>query len=144
MQKSDPPLVLFNASVILAGIRSPMGGSGKLLLWSVSGKIIGVASEIIVDEAMRNGPKIGVASQSVLEQIDKANITVYPAPKASIVGRFEKLVVDGGDAHVLASAQEQRVNFLVTLDKKHLLILQKDIRQFAIISPGELITTVLP
>jgi len=44
------PTVLFNASVVLAGLKSPQGGSGELLLWSKQKKIQGLISEAILDE----------------------------------------------------------------------------------------------
>lgn len=137
--KRAASLVLFNASVILAGIKSPSGGSGKLLIWSKQKKIDGLASEIIFDEALRNGLRIGVEPERVAQIIQKMGIIAYPAPQLSTVDNFKNVVIDFGDAHVLASAEENRVDFLVTLDKKHLLILQKDIKQFQIVSPGELI-----
>ena len=39
------------------------------------------------------------------------------------MGNF-RIVIDDGDAHVLASCEKEKVDFLVTLDKKHLLILK--------------------
>lgn len=137
--KQNVPLVLLNASVILAGIKSPSGGSGKLLIWSKQKKIDGLASEIIFDEALRNGLRIGVEPGRIAQIIQKMGITICPAPQLSAVDNFKNVIIDFGDAHVLASAKENRVDFLVTLDKKHLLILQKDIKQFQIVSPGELI-----
>lgn len=137
--KPTTPLILFNASVILAGIKSPLGGSGKLLIWSKQKKIDGLASEIIFDEALRNGLRIGVEPERVAQIIQKMGIKICLAPQLSIVDNFKSVVIYFGDAHVLASADENRVDFLVTLDKKHLLILQKDIKQFQIVSPGELI-----
>ena len=53
------PKVFFNASVILAGLRSPGGGSGKIIGWVKNGKIDGVISEVIVDEVIRRCSKIG-------------------------------------------------------------------------------------
>lgn len=142
MQKANPPVVLFNASVILAGIKSPAGGSGKLFSWSKDKKINGLISEIILDEAMRNGPRIGVEPMFVARKIKNCGIGIHAAPDSSVVDKFKKIVIDLGDAHVLASAEEQKADFLVTLDKKHLLILQKSVKQFKIVSPGELIATL--
>jgi predicted nucleic acid-binding protein len=48
-------------------------------------------------------------------------------------------MIDHGDAHVLASCQEHKAEFLVTLDQKHLLILQDKIKAFKIVSPKHLI-----
>ena len=139
MSKSIP-LVLFNASVVLAGIKSPSGGSAKILSFCKEGKIIGLMSEVMVDEAMRNGPRVGAEPKDIEARIQNLNIRICPAPKSSMVDKFKKIVIDLGDAHVLASANEQKVNFLVTLDKKHILILQEKISKYIIVSPGELIS----
>jgi len=133
------PLVLFNASVILAAIKSPSGGSGKIAFWSKQKKIKGLVSEIIFDEALRNAVRINTEPKQISQQIRKMGIEVCIAPTLSSVNKFNSMVAYPGDAHVLASADENNVDFLVTLDKKHLLILQKKISQFKIVSPGELI-----
>lgn len=137
---SSKPRVLFNASVILAGLASPSGGSGKLLHWVRKGSIQGVTSEIILDEVMHHRAKLGIAASSV-HALTKICLVVS-APKAGIVRRFESVVIDVGDAHVLASAKEHHVDFLVTLGKKHLLVLQKKIHTFAIVSPKEFIDRI--
>lgn len=48
-------------------------------------------------------------------------------------------MIDQGDSHVLASALELDVDYLVSLDKKHILALKNKIKKFAIASPKELI-----
>jgi predicted nucleic acid-binding protein len=129
--------VFFNASVILAGLASHTGGSGKVLSWVRDGKIQGIISEIIVDEVMRHHSKLGIPASRVREAIDTFSTTRAPSDKT--VRGFETIVIDVGDAHVLASSRENHVEFLVTLDQKHLLVLQKHIREFSIVSPKELI-----
>lgn len=133
------PIVLFNASVILAGLKSPSGGSAKLLRWNKERKINGLASEIIVDEALRNASRIKFSEEEVYSAINKTFRSICPPPQASLVSKFKAIVIDYGDAHVLASAKEENVDFLVTLDKKHLLVLKNKIKIFKIVSPGELI-----
>lgn len=137
--KSSKGRVFFNASVILAGFRSPAGGSAKLLSWSKVKKINGVVSEIVVDEVIRYTPKIGFEKDEVERLIKTIFDRVETAPKAETVEKYRKLVIDSGDAHVLASCCEVEAKFLVTLDKKHLLILQKKIKWVRIVSPEELI-----
>lgn len=138
-KKQNIPTVLFNASVILAGLKSPTGGSAKLLQWSRQKRIAGITSEIIIDEATRHAHKIGVEKKWIIKQTLSVFTRIYPAPQNSTVRLYNKIVLDYGDAHVLASCQEAKAKFLVTLDKKHLLILQKKIRQISIVSPGQLI-----
>jgi len=139
-QNGSKPKVFFNASVILAGLRSPAGGSGKLLNWSLNQKINGVISEIIVDEAIRHADKIGVKPAHLQLTLKTIFSQIQTAPAKKNVIKFNKIVIDPGDAHILASCYEIKPDFLVTLDKKHLLILQNKIKWMKIVSPGELIT----
>lgn len=142
MGKRSVPVVLFNASVILAGLKSPSGGSGKILSWSRENKITGIVSEIIVDEAVRNVPKIGLNSEEVIQNIQSSFTSIYPPPNKAAVERFKQIIINEGDAHVLAACEENKANFLVTLDKKHLLILKGKIKKFKIVSPKELIESL--
>lgn len=130
---------LFNASVVLAGLKSPAGGSGKLLLWIRQAKIKGVISEIILDEVIRNAKRIGFTQEDISRSTKEIFTQISPAPKEKTVEQFKERVLDLGDAHVLASAKEEGVSFLVTLDKKHLLVLKSKIKIFKIVSPAQLI-----
>lgn len=125
------PKVLFNASVIIAGHFSPNGGSGKLLSWVKSEKITGIISETILDEAKRH-----------LEKYQPVFETVAPAPNVNLVKKYQEIVLDPGDAHLLASAEEIAADFLVSLDKKHVLCLQDKIKKPQIVSPKEFIETL--
>ncbi|MCJ7740716.1 putative toxin-antitoxin system toxin component, PIN family, partial [Candidatus Microgenomates bacterium] len=136
---SHAPVVFFNASVILAGLYSPSGGSGKLLLWVKNRKINGLISEIILDEVCRRAPKIKQTSKKAKAEVTKIFSEIAEAPERSIVSLFDKIIIDRGDSHVLASCSDNKADYLVTLDKKHLLILQKKIREFHIVYPKELI-----
>ena len=134
--------VFFNASVVLAGLKSPKGGSGKILSWAKKGKIKGVISEIILDEILRNALKIGF-DKFVLEKRIKEIFQVETAPKQEIVNHYGSIVIYFGDAHVLASSEQVRADYLVSLDQKHILILKDKIEVFKIVTPGELIKTVI-
>ncbi len=133
---NSKPKVFFNASVILAGLKSPTGGSGKLLHWCRNQKINGVISEIVADEVARHADKIGFKSTHIRLAIKTIFNQITEAPKEKNVAKFSKIVIDPGDAHILASCYEIKPDFLVTLDKKHLLILQKKIKWMKIVSPG--------
>jgi predicted nucleic acid-binding protein len=134
--------ILFNASVILAGLHSPSGGSAKVLKFVKSRKIKGVISEIILDETIRHSDRVNLSPKEVSEFCQKTFFEILPAPKAQTVQKYNKIVIDEGDSHVLASAEEGRINFLVTLDKKHLLILKGKVKNLRIVTPGELILLV--
>ncbi len=138
-RKNLKPRVFFNASVILAGLASPSGGSGKLLTFVKHKRITGIISEIILDEVLHHAVKIRLKKTMVEKLILTLFTPVFPAPKHEFVQKFIHIVLDQGDAHVLESSHESKSDFLVTLDKKHLLILQNKIKSVNIVSPKELL-----
>lgn len=134
--------VLFNASVVLAGLRSKNGASGELLRLISIGKINGLISQMIFDEIIRHCEKLDLNLGSVKEQVLNIfgeNITKSPEEKTVEV--YYSKVNDPGDAHILASYEEENCDALVTLDKKHLLILQGKIKGINIFSPGEFLVS---
>ena len=137
------PVVIFNASVVLAGLRAPKGGSGKVLSWAKERKIQGTVSEIILDEVLRHVAKIGWEEKQALRCLGNIFRKIFPPPQKENVKLYENIVKDLGDAHVLASAKEAKADFLVTLDKKHLLVLKNKIDDFEILTPGQLIEKLL-
>lgn len=140
--KAFTPTVFFNASVILAGLFSRSGGSAKLLKWVRQKKITGIISEIVLDEVIRKAPKIRLSAGEAQRLTITTFSQVLPAPEDRKVTAQKRFVFDQDDAHILASAKQARANFLVTLDKKHLLILQNKIKWTKIVSPKQLIETL--
>ncbi len=132
--------VLFNASVILAGLYSINGASGELLKMVERREIQGVISELIFNEAVRHADKIGLNQEEMVQKVWKVFKNITQSPELVLVEKYLKKVIDGGDAHVLASADREKCNILVTLDKKHLLVLKGKIRGLTILSPGELLS----
>lgn len=133
-----PAVVFFNASVILSGLKSPKGGSAKLINWCQKKKIKGIISEIVLDEIRRNLSKIKINNNRIKKAV-LAFSSIEPAPTARNVNKFLKIVIDPGDAHVLASGLEAKAKYLVSLDKKHILVLQNQITNYKIVNPKELI-----
>lgn len=133
------PVVFFNASVILSGLFSPKGGSAKLLYWSKKKMILGIISEIVLDEVLCHASKIKLTQAEAKRKVFTIFSQIVPAPKQTNVNLYKKNVLDYGDTHLLASAKEVKANFLATLDKKHLLVLQKKIKKIKIVSPKQLI-----
>lgn len=131
--------VLFNASVVLSGLRSPKGASGFLLKLVSEKKIDGEISEIIFDEILRHSEKLGLEKKYTAYSLLRIFPKVLDAPSIKTVDLYKKIVFDEGDAHVLASCRENKINCLVTLDKKHLLILKGKVKTLDILTPGELV-----
>lgn len=137
-QKTLKPKVFFNASVILAGLNSPHGGSAKVLNWVKSGRINGLVSEVVIDEALKHAGKIGLSRESLEKKIIDIFPKVEPAP-SSVIGEYTKMVIDAGDIHLFMSSKKAKVDYLVSLDKKHVLVLAQKIKEYKIVSPGQLI-----
>lgn len=137
--RKTPPLVFFNASVVLAGLYSPSGGSAKLLKWTKQKLIRGLISEIVMDEVLRHTQKIGFIKEQLQKDVTAIFHQISPAPSSGAVREYYDRVLDLGDAHILASCKQLGVDFLVTLDKKHLLSLSEKIKTFKIVSPKQLI-----
>ena len=133
------PFVFFNASVILAGLSSPQGGSAKLLNFVRENRIKGFISDIILDEVERRAEKIGKTKEYAQRETLKIFKLILPPPGIKTVEIYSKIVNDPGDSHILASTYEAKTNYLVSLDKKHILSLKNKIKEFNICSPKELI-----
>jgi len=131
--------VFLDASVIIPGIHSPTGGSGAILQLIWQGKLAGFTSLTVLKEAEDNiVEKFSTATQlAYYSQIGTFGLTVLEPSKPSAVRRFYPVIVEK-DAHVLASANQAKVDFLITLDRK-------DFKQskviesvpFKIVTPGE-------
>ena len=132
------PVVFFNASVVLAALRSKSGGSAKLINWGSQGRINGVISEIVLDEIRRHLSKIKVSRRHLRNCLLAFN-KIYPAPGLKSVDKLSKTVADPGDAHLLASCQDIKADYLVSLDKKHILSLKTRVKRPRIVNPKELI-----
>ena len=132
------PIVFFNASVILAGLKSPNGGSAKLLNWVKENKIIGIISEIVIEEVLKNTNKIFLTKEKALKLISQIFLIVK-SPNKKYFSVFKDIVLDEEDIHLLVSAKNVKANFLVSLDKKHILSLKNKIKDFKIVLPKELI-----
>lgn len=133
--------VLFNASVILAGLRSPDGGSGAMLKLVESGKIQGIISEFIFKEVLKHSEKLGIGSKVAGDKtVEVFSNNIFLPPLEAVVNKYKSLIIDPDDAHILATYDQEGCDVIVTLDKKHLLILQGKIKGVNIVSPGEFLT----
>lgn len=134
--------VFFNASVILSGLRSPAGGSGKLLRWVKQNKIQGLINETILDEVIRRSYKVKISPIAANKATQSIFSKIFSPPTLKQIKFYSKSITDEDDAHVLASAKAAKCQYLVSLDKKHILSLKSKKFPFKIVSPGEIIKTL--
>lgn len=133
-----PVKAFFNASVILAALNSPRGGSAKLIKYCRQQKIHGEISEIVLDEIRRNLFKFKITTGEVKRTVLNFQ-KILPPPEEKLVKKYQRVVIDPGDGHILASAEEAKVKYLVSLDKHHILTLAKKITKFKIVNPKQLL-----
>ena len=64
-------IVFFNASVIIAGLRSPKGGSAKLLDCAKQKRITAIISNIIVNEVLKHQVKTSRNQSQIIDFLEK-------------------------------------------------------------------------
>jgi len=122
--------LFFDASVLVAGAHSPGGGSALLL---EACKLRGFTAQItflITLEALhtleREFPQRSLARfYTYLAQIDWE---ILPVPPEEKLHQYASLI-DPKDAHVLAAAVEGGSEFLLTLDRRHILACRKAVKR---------------
>lgn len=128
--------VFIDASVLITGLNSPQGGSAVILELIKKRKIKGFVSSLIIKEACRNfAKKFPKINQSEwIKFIAKSNLEKIEIKNENDIRRFQSLTVEK-DIHVLAGAFLSSANYLISLDKKHLLNINNKNLPFKIYSP---------
>ena len=134
--------VFFDASVIIAALLSPNGGSSQLLKYIKLGKIVGIISQTVIEEILEEDKfrKIKKSKEEIERFIAKSKLIVRKSITTGEIEPYQGLV-DIEDAHLIAGAKLTRCRYLVTLDKKHLLRpdIQEKFLPLKIVSPGQLL-----
>ncbi|MBI5356094.1 putative toxin-antitoxin system toxin component, PIN family [Candidatus Collierbacteria bacterium] len=131
--------VFLDTSVILSGLISSTGGSGKLLTAGAKKKIKLIATEKIVREAASNLSKVNIQTQAFENLLSSRTIQVINTPSEEKIMKFIPMINDPGDAHVLAGVVHSRATILISLDKKHILVskVKRTLRPIKIFSPKQ-------
>jgi predicted nucleic acid-binding protein len=112
--------IFLDSSVLFSAAYSSTGHSRDLLLMAARGEIILVISPHVVTETRRN---LGENAPDAIPYLDLLFETIpfefiKPA-KRDVLSAAKHVALK--DAPILAGAKKAKVDFLVTLDKKHLL-----------------------
>lgn len=138
--------VFFDASIIIAALLSPTGGSALLLQYIKIGKIIGITSQTTIEEILEEDKpqKINRSRKEIEQFIGKSGLLIRESITLEEVMEYNNLV-DSEDAHLIAGANLTKCSHLATLDKKHLL--RADIAQkflpLKIVSPKDLLEEIV-
>ena len=138
--------VYFDASIIIAALLSPTGGSALLFEYIKQGRIIGITSQTAINEILEEDkPKNIKMSKEEIEQfIAQSGLVIRESITVEEIAPYEDLI-DAEDAHLIAGANLTQSAYLVTLDKKHLLRIdiQKRFLPLKIVSPKELLEEIV-
>lgn len=133
--------VFLDASVIIAAILSSGGGSAKILSLASKGKILAIISQTVVLEVMEHKEKIGKTEVEINDFIMQNKIVVREEISYEEAEKYFKSV-EKDDAHLIAGAKLTKCDYLISLDKKHVLSLNDKFSPLKIASPKEFLSTI--
>lgn len=138
--------VFLDSSILVAASASKTGGSALILDYCKKGKIQGWVSKETIGEAEKNvNLKLGQKEKTrFIYYLKFANLFLAEDPTIEeIVGAEE--VIFAKDAPILASAIKSKVDFLITLDRKHFLnpLVEKFARPMKVVTPKDFILSML-
>src|SRR3989339_1004771 len=112
--------IFFDASVIIAALLSPSGGSAKLLQLAKKKALAAITSQTVIDEVLKHQQKIQKTKKEIEEFLIQNPFLIRQKIKANEAKKYQRLI-DADDCHLIAGANLTKCQYLVTLDKKHLL-----------------------
>jgi len=132
--------VFLDSSALFAGIWSSMGGGRALLKLGEAGALhLFVSSQVLAEiEAAfsRKAPELLKTLAFLLEQ---SGMEIVESASSKCIELCAKIIGYRADAKIVAAAWESHVDFLVTLDREHLLTNQilKQALPFPLGTPGD-------
>lgn len=112
--------IFLDASVIIAAMLSPTGGSAKVIKLGKLGSWAQVASQTVIDEVYEHTQKINKTKDEI-NQFIKNNDILIRKRVTKLEAEDLAGLIDPTDAHLIAGAKLTDCDYLMTLDKKHLL-----------------------
>ncbi len=131
--------VFLDASVIIAALLSPKGGSAKICQSAKEKKILAISSKTVVNEVLANLHKMRKKGKKDVEDFILQNeIIIRQKITKNEIIPFRG-IVEEKDTHVLAGAILTKCDYLVTLDKKHFLKdeVKKKVKNIKLVAPKE-------
>jgi predicted nucleic acid-binding protein len=138
--------VFLDSCILIAATHSPGGGSALVTeICQGNAYKAAVSVQVLLEARMNIAEKFGYAElikyYHLLARLDPEMI---PVPAKKTLDKYISLVADK-DIHVLATALEGCADYLVTLDKRHLLnpvILAAELK-IKIMTPGDFLKAVI-
>lgn len=140
--------LFFDASVLVSGSHSTQGGSALLLGACKAGAFRAQATSAVFSEslnALRRFPPQSL--KRFYRLLVEVRWELLPVPRGDVLDRYLQFI-DPKDVHVLAAAVEGRSEFLLTLDRRHILAAAESVRKadlpIILLRPGDLIREFYP
>ena len=131
--------VFLDSSVVFAAAGSQTGGSFEIINLIKKGRLESLVNEGVVaesEEAIRR--KLSLEKYKLfINWLEEDYFKILPFPEEEKLQQLED--VNQKDRHILISAQESKPDYLVSLDKKHVLTKEsrKIIPEIKIVTPKE-------
>lgn len=136
----SPPRVYFDADVLIAGVHSPAGAAGVLLLAAESAKIIAIVSPQTLEEARRNLAKKLPQSLSLLNLILERVPFEHRSQPTSDERQVHIHLANASDVAHVSAAHKARAAYLLTFNLRHYA--KEQIQQelgIRVLLPGDLL-----
>lgn len=138
--------IFFDACCFFTAFNSSNGAASLILELARFKHLSIVANNEVVREAYLNLHKKSDTKKRDHFQrtIESGLIELLPSPDSQEIEKWKNLTHEK-DCHILASALLSKVDFVITLDKKHLLTSKvKNNFSIQVINPGEFLNIFLP
>lgn len=134
--------IFFDANIYFTAARSPEGGSGFVLEFVKKGEVKLFVTAHVLKETERN-LRLKEDLKVLLrhyENLELAKPKIVKIDRTKAKKKFGK-IINEKDALVLAGAEKAKVDYLVTLDRRHFFTKEVGSAKlpFQIITPGQLI-----
>lgn len=138
--------VFLDANVYFAGCFSPRGASALILQLARHGTIQLVASRLVLREADRNLRRKGRPDnlRTFRRFLSTTQLHIVRPPSETAVAECEPWT-HPKDAPILAAAISAKADYLVTLDRRHVLTeaVRSHVRGIKVVTPGEFLKIIL-
>ena len=112
-----------DTTIIFAAALSPHGASREIIRRGLQGTVGLVLSDVVIEEARRNIANRYPELLDVLEMFfTSVPFEIVQATQKEVITAATYVVLK--DAPIVAAAQRARVDYLVTMDKQHLVNVQ--------------------
>jgi predicted nucleic acid-binding protein len=148
MKINQQTTLFFDASVLVAAAHSPSGGSALLLAACRAGGFVAQTTGAVLLESrnvLEDFPR--ESRRRFYQSLVEIKWELLPMPPAGVLEQYGRYI-NAKDVHVLAAAVEGRSQFLLTLDRRHILAAAEAVKRaglpITILRPGDFIQEYYP